>query len=187
MNVYDFDNTIYEGDSTIDFYLFCIKHHSLILFYFPQQVFYGCLYLINRIDKTKFKEHFYCFLQGLSDVDEDVISFWNSHESKIKFWYIKQMKEDDVIISASPDFLLIEICRRLGIKGLIASRVDKKNGTYNGQNCYGEEKVRRLISYSGDSEIECFYSDSKSDEPLARKAQKAYLVNGNVVSTWDLY
>lgn len=31
---------------------------------------------------------------------------------------------DDVIISASPEILLTEICRRLGIKYLIASKVE---------------------------------------------------------------
>ena len=28
MNVYDFDKTIYYGDSTADFYLFCLKRHK---------------------------------------------------------------------------------------------------------------------------------------------------------------
>lgn len=31
MNVYDFDKTIYAGDSTIDFYLFCLKRQPAIL------------------------------------------------------------------------------------------------------------------------------------------------------------
>ena len=31
MNVYDFDKTIYYGDSTADFYLFCLKRHKKIL------------------------------------------------------------------------------------------------------------------------------------------------------------
>ena len=30
MNVYDFDQTIYHGDSTVDFYLYCVRHLSLI-------------------------------------------------------------------------------------------------------------------------------------------------------------
>ena len=30
MNVYDFDKTIYYGDSTADFYLFCLKRHKKI-------------------------------------------------------------------------------------------------------------------------------------------------------------
>ncbi len=44
-------------------------------------------------------------------------------------------KEDDVIISASPEFLLRPICNRLGIRHLIASRVDARSGAYDGQNC----------------------------------------------------
>ena len=28
MNVYDFDKTIYDGDSTADFYLFSLKRHK---------------------------------------------------------------------------------------------------------------------------------------------------------------
>ncbi len=31
MNVYDFDGTIYSGDSTIDFYLFCLRKQPEIL------------------------------------------------------------------------------------------------------------------------------------------------------------
>lgn len=28
MNVYDFDKTIYDGDSTADFYIFSLKRHK---------------------------------------------------------------------------------------------------------------------------------------------------------------
>ena len=28
MNVYDFDKTIYDGDSTADFYLFSLRRHK---------------------------------------------------------------------------------------------------------------------------------------------------------------
>ena len=31
MNVYDFDKTIYDGDSTADFYLFSLGRHKKIL------------------------------------------------------------------------------------------------------------------------------------------------------------
>ena len=37
MNVYDFDGTIYNGDSTIDFYLYCIKHAETPSNYFHEQ------------------------------------------------------------------------------------------------------------------------------------------------------
>lgn len=31
VNVYDFDGTIYDGDSTIDFYKFCLKKYKNML------------------------------------------------------------------------------------------------------------------------------------------------------------
>ena len=27
-NIYDFDKTIYDGDSTVDFFLFCLKREK---------------------------------------------------------------------------------------------------------------------------------------------------------------
>ena len=35
VNLYDFDKTIYDGDSTIDFYLFCLKKKLSIIQYLP--------------------------------------------------------------------------------------------------------------------------------------------------------
>lgn len=29
MNVYDFDETIYDGDSTVDFYKYCLRRPSV--------------------------------------------------------------------------------------------------------------------------------------------------------------
>ena len=36
MNVYDFDKTIYGGDSTADFYLFSLKRHKKSSFLLPR-------------------------------------------------------------------------------------------------------------------------------------------------------
>ena len=80
-----------------------------------------------------------------------------------------------MIISASPRFLLRHICDELNVK-LICSEVDKKNGDYIGLNCFGEEKVSRFHKEYPGATIDEFYSDSKSDEPLAKLAKKAYLV-----------
>ena len=95
-----------------------------------------------------------------------------------------QQREDDVIISASPEFLLKPICIRLGISNLMASVVDKRTGMYLGINCHGEEKVRRFYK-KFNQEIDEFYSDSFSDAPLANIAKKAYLVDGDILIPWD--
>lgn len=184
MNVYDFDKTIYDGDSTADFYLFCLKRHSRILLLTPS--LFGAFlrfYVFKKGTKTQFKETMYRFLR-CCDTDKDVADFWTGHKEKLKPFYSAQQQPDDVIISASPEFLLQPICRELGV-ALMASRVDPKTGRYDGINCHGKEKVRRFYEVYPDGEIDDFYSDSYSDSPLAEIARRAYLVKGNTLKDWD--
>ena len=135
------------------------------------------------IDKTRFKESFYSFFKGLKNIDADVKKFWDLNETKIKKWYIEMQKEDDLVISASPKFLLSEICTRISIKNLIASEVDKCTGKYSGENCHGPEKVIRFKNQF-DTKIDSFYSDSHSDQPMANIAEKAYLVKKDIIKEW---
>ena len=67
---------------------------------------------------------------------------------------------------------------------LLASRVDKHTGKTDGENCHGAEKVRRLHEAYPDVEIAEFYSDSRSDSPLAELAEHAYLVHGQTRTPW---
>ena len=187
MNVYDFDGTIYSGDSTADFYKHCLKKYPAILLSVPKMVFAFGMYLLNIYPKTKFKEIMYRFLKYIPDVDREVEIFWDKHQSKIKAYYADTHKDDDVVISASPEFLLEPICARLNVGKLIASRVDKKTGKYEGLNCRDTEKVRRLYEWKSDAEIEDFYSDSLADTPLAELAERAYIVKGDSLIPWDEY
>ena len=184
MNCYDFDKTIYDGDSTRDFYLFCLKRHKGIVKTFPSLIkAFTKFYICKKGEKTEFKEKMYRFLHYV-DVENDITDFWKSHKKNIKDWYYKQQKADDVIISASPEFLLKPICKELGIKYLMASKVDKNTGLYDGINCHGKEKVRRFYRMFPNGEIEKFYSDSYSDSPLADISKKAFLVKGNELKNW---
>ena len=184
-NAYDFDKTIYYDDSTRDFYFFCLKRHWNILLYLPYQLFWFILFATKVIRKTAFKEKFYIFFRGVKDIDGEVATFWKEHEKKIKPWYLEQKRADDVIISASPEFLLRPICEKLGVR-LIASRVDQYTGAYDGENCYGEEKVLRYQAEAGEP-IEKFYSDSLSDTPMAHLAKEAYIVQGDAIIPWQEY
>ena len=183
MNVYDFDNTIYKGDSTRDFYFYTLKKCPLILKYLPYQGFYFIKFALKLITKTQFKEKFYIFFKGIKDIDAHVEAFWKEHKRNLKSWYFDIQQKDDFIISASPEFLLKPICDSIGITRLEASRVDKYTGKYDGLNCYGEEKVVRFNAVSNE-EIENFYSDSYSDSPLAEIAKSAYMVKGDRITKW---
>ncbi len=185
MNVYDFDKTISYHDSTAKFYFFCIRKNPLLLRYLPAQGFHFARFTLGFIKKTAFKERFYRFFRGIKDIDAYVAEFWRGNMDDVKQLYKDIHREDDVVISASPEFLLRPACDALGIKHLIASRVDKKSGKYTGENCYGEEKVARFREEFGNAEIDEFYSDSYSDTPLAKISKKAFLVTDDELSDWD--
>lgn len=183
MNVYDFDGTIYHGDSTVDFYFYALRHSPSLVRYLPKQLWAFGMYGLKRMEKTRMKEIFYTFLQGI-DAQALVERFWDSHQEKIYSWYPEQQEQTDVVISASPEFLLEPICARLGIRHLMASRVDAKTGSYTGVNCWGPEKVLRFRERFPEGEIENFYSDSHSDQPLADLAERAWLVVKGKIVDW---
>lgn len=185
MNVYDFDGTIYPGDSTVEFYLYCLVRHPGLIRCLPRQLGGTWAYLLGRCGKTRWKEAFFCFLPELRDLRAEVRGFWDRRGRNIREWYLRQKQVDDVVISASPEFLLQEICQRLEIRHLIASEVDEQGG-FSGENCYGEQKTARFRQRFPEGAVDRFYSDSLSDWPMARLAAAAYLVNGTQISRWPL-
>ena len=181
MNAYDFDKTVYHRDSTIEFYLFCLKSHPGIARHLPAQGWAAIKYLLKRIPKKDFKQRFFCFLSSISDVEKEVVRFWESRD--LQEWYVKQRSEEDLFISASPDFLLRPIAQRY-VVALIATEVDPQTGRFLGENCYGEEKPHRFFAEYGDMQVKEFYSDSLSDAPMAKLAEKAFLVQGQNKIPW---
>ncbi len=185
MNIYDFDKTIYDGDSSIDFYKFMIKKNKKCLLILPKFIITTFLYLIKIKEKENLKSVFFSFIKYIDNLDEEVEQFWNTNKHKIKKFYIKNKKPTDIIISASPTFLLNKISEYLNFK-LIATEVDKKTGKLIGKNCEKEEKVKRLNA-TGIKECNQFYSDSLSDTPLSKIAKKSFIVKGNELIEWNKY
>ncbi len=185
MNTYDFDKTIYNGDSTVDFFKYCLKRHPGIWPKLPRIGWNGLKFVTGRMEKTAFKEVFYTFLTAVPDIDGEVARFWELHEERLFPYYLAQKQATDVIISASPEFLLQPICGKLGVT-VMASRVDKHTGKYTGENCWGSEKVLRFRAVYPEAQVEEFYSDSLSDLPMALEAQRAFLVkkDGSLVD-WE--
>ena len=145
MNVYDFDGTIYQGDSSVNFVKFCIGKNKKCRRVVPRIVSAGIRYALMRISTKEFKEVFFSFLKDLHPVEIDglVDEFWNGHKDRIAEWYKEQQNSDDLVISASPRFLLEPIMKSLGIKNLIATEMDKNSGAIEGENCKGSDGMRR--------------------------------------------
>lgn len=187
MNVYDFDKTIYDGDSTVDFYFYCIKRQPSLLKFLPKQAWAFTKYLFGFLTKTQFKEKFFEVFSGINNIDSYIKDFWKKNKHKIKKWYKSSHFDSDIVISASPEFLLEPICLELKIQKLMASVVDKETGKYTGENCYGEEKVKRFYNVFPKETIDTFYSDSLSDTPLKNIAKNAYIVQKEKLIEWDTY
>lgn len=181
MNTYDFDKTIFPRDSTATFYLWSLRRCPRALLSLPRTLAAFAAMALHLASKTRCKEIFYGFLRYLPEGMPE--RFWREHIGEIYPWYLAQRRDDDVIISAGPEFLLRPVAKELGF-ALIASRVDPKTGKTKGLNCHGEEKVRRFRALYGDAPVERFYSDSLSDTPMAREAQEAFMIRHGAILPW---
>ncbi len=184
MNVYDFDKTIFYPDSSFCFVKFCLRHYPrAVLQALPAAAVVGAEKLLQKADTKELKEKIFSFLPWLDDVERIVEEFWREHRKNLSRWYLEQKRPDDLVISASPEFLLGPICDELGVR-LICTRMDPYTGRIHGLNCRDEEKVRRFRLEYPEGTIENFYSDSMADAPLAALAEHAFLVKDGKCGPW---
>ena len=186
MNCYDFDKTVFFPDSSYLFVMYCLRHYpKAVLRALPLTCLTGALKLLSLCETRELKEKLFSFLPYLDDVDRIVEAFWDeSFDSGITSWYLQQKRDDDLILSASPEFLLRPAADRLGVR-LIATRMDRHTGRIMGKNCHDHEKVTRFYREYPGERVDTFYSDSLTDYPMARIADCAYLVErGKTLRRW---
>lgn len=165
VDLYDFDKTLFPFDSGSKFALFCVLHYPWCAVFIPLTAGGAILALAHVISWSAFKKICFSFM-ALIPRDKAIKSFWDRYESRVFPW-VKDRTRESVIISASPDFLLEDIQKRLGFEGLICTRHNKKTGAIIGKNCRAEEKVRRFKEEYGDTKVCDVYSDSvKHDAPM---------------------
>lgn len=185
INVYDFDETIYDGDSSIDFFKYALSINKKCLFIIPKLIIAVILYLLKIKEKEYLKSIFFSFIKYFENLDRVVKDFWKTNDKKIKNFYLKQKNKNDIIISASPEFLLRPVAQKYNFQ-LIATAVNTSTGKIVGKNCYGEEKVNRLLK-TGIKQFDEFYSDSLSDIPLSKLAKQAFIVKKEEIIKWNDY
>lgn len=184
MNVYDFDNTIYDGESLFDFYLFCLKKDIKFIKYLKVAVvslikYKLCIITIDKLIKLCSK-YVYDFLTDVGDFEDAAKEFWDKNEHKIKSWYFDVKKDDDVLVSANFNVFLNEICNRLGINNIISSEVDTDKKEVL-QLCFRSNKVALYKEKYKDAVIDNFYTDSRNDMPMIKISKNAFLVKDNKI------
>ena len=185
MNVYDFDGTIYPTDCTIGFGFWCMNRHPKLWFtFFPKMIVTLIRRKTGKIPEYLLQRKLFSFLTLVDDFDVQIERYWDKNEKKIAPWYLKQKRDDDLIISASPSCIIEPIANRLGVN-FMATEFDREFGVFTNNLMYAKEKAKYIFDH-GFPTIENFYSDSLADTPLALCAEKAYLVSNKArtVKPW---
>jgi phosphatidylglycerophosphatase C len=83
-----------------------------------------------------------------------------------------------VIVTASPETIVAPIARGLGADALLGTRLafdgaDRLTGGFEGENCRGPEKVRRLrAAFGEDVRLEAAYGDTDGDKEMLALADE---------------
>ncbi len=182
MNVFDFDNTIYDGESFVDLFKMMLLRDASVLRHIPRMVSGVFQYKIGtlRLDEgmARYSKYVEQYLAKVPDMHAIVMEFWDNNIHKIKPFYEDVRHEDDIVISASPEMVIGEICRRIGINHYIASQVDPVTGRIENM-CFRENKVKAFRKYYPDVTIDCLYTDSMHDKPLMDISRHVFMVKGN--------
>ena len=187
MRVFDFDNTLYDGESPLDFYLFSIRYNPRVLLLIPPVLWHTVRYKRSKSTleglTRAISRYIRFYLNSFSDVDALVKKFWDTHMHKIRSWY--KPEPGDVIITASFNCTMDELLRRWHGVDSICSQVDTTTNTLKYLN-FGENKVKVFRERFGeDCRPDEFYSDNMVDLPMMRLATHAYLVKGNTIKEVD--
>ncbi len=183
---YDFDKTIYKHDSSTQFFVYMIFSRPYLLVFSPWFAIIILLYGLRILGQKRTKECLFFFITWHKNIDRIVDKFWARHANKIEQWYTLQKKDDDVIISASLEFLIKPVMEMLRITNYIATNFDTKTGKILGRNCYAEEKRVLFEKRFGKIKLEAFYSDSLSDLPMMEISDSAFLVKRGVPEKIDI-
>lgn len=181
MNSYDFDDTIFRGNSFRRFFGYCLLRLPYLVLFTPVFLAAVILNAVKLIDKNTYLTWLGSFVVFVPNVEKRVKKFWDKEMCRIKPWYIAQRRDDDVIVSASPAYIVDEACRRLGVK-CIATKVDPRTAKVDGVHCYGADKVLRYKGANLGGAPKTFYSDNWSDEPMFAYAESGYLVKGDKIT-----
>ena len=197
LSVYDFDKTIYNGETLNDFYRFYLIKKPWKIYTVIFQLWYFLLYVLKIINLEKLKENFLRFLNGenTGELKKLIREFWKKKESKINLWVkdeiLKNKKETEILvaISASPTFLIIDRLRLMGFEVVIGTdflfESTKFHSHITSKNCKNYEKVKRLDKWAEDNNIQYdivnFYSDSIADKPLFDLAEHKYWIKKGIL------
>jgi phosphoserine phosphatase len=177
--VYDFDNTLYRGESGVDLFFYYIKKRPSLLRFTPTVIVGVIRYKLHLVQLDDVLNGYGSiverFVAGVEDFAQDAKEFWDRHDHRLRSFYYRLQQDDDLVISASPEPSLQEVCGRLGVKRWIGTRINEETRRLD-YVCFRENKVKAFQEQYPGETIENFFTDSMNDKPLMELAQKVFLI-----------
>ena len=178
MKVFDFDGTLYRGESVVDFFFFMLKRNPFLVFFLPTLIPTALRYKLGRLELDDLRKKANRFSFGVrlykNRAEKLIKKFWEKNEKRLNLRLVSLLSPGDVIISAAPRPLIEPIIKRFEGVDLICSEFSLETGKF-GFICMGENKLKAFREkYGADAKISVFYSDSEYDVPLAEIADRYY-------------
>ena len=197
--LFDFDGTLLRGDSIILFMRYALRKKLCSVWDLLRFAVAGGLFTTRMISPKRAKEIGLRFLSGKERAEYSAAAEEFCRTELLPRLYpqgmeaIRRHREAGhtvLLVSASPTFYLEPLKELLGFDEVIGTRfATDENGRFTveivGQNCRGEQKVKRIQDYliqTGmelDDESSYAYGDSSHDLPMLSLCEHIYIVNPN--------
>ncbi len=186
---FDFDGTITRKDTLIEFLRFSggsVRLYAVFALYSPLLVLMKLKLYSNQKVKERIFAHYFKGMP-IEQFDNLCRRFYEQKglaliyaEAKAQIAKHKEQGDEVVIISASLENWVSHFVDALGVDKLLATQVEVQNGKITGRfltaNCYGKEKVNRLLSaYPERNKYYLIvYGDSRGDKELLQFADEQH-------------
>lgn len=186
---FDFDGTISRKDTLIEFLRFAggdVRFYAVFALYSPLLVLMKLKLYSNQKTKEKIFAHYFKDMP-IEQFDDLCRRFFEQKEqsliyaeAKAQITKHKAQGDEVVIISASIENWVRHFAEALKADKLLATQVEVQNGKLTGHfltsNCYGKEKVNRLLSAYPERESYYLiaYGDSRGDRELLQFADERH-------------
>lgn len=189
---FDFDGTITMKDTFILFIRFTRGSFFLYWSLLVNSV-YLFAYKLGLYPNWKAKQRLFCTcFKGVSSdqFDDWCRAFTKEVDKVVRPWVMKMIDDyvregtDVLIVSASVEEWIKPWASKAGISIVLATEVEtdssaRLTGNLKGRNCYGQEKVNRIVAAYPCREAYTLiaYGDSRGDKELIAFADQGWLLN----------
>lgn len=193
--VFDLDRTITRSGTYTPFLFSVARRHPLRLLWAGPLVIAALAYKLGLISRKRLKEYMLSavlrgeFRDRIAGYAAGFAADWTS--KSIRPGALKAIEEHRseghylILATASLDLYVERFGTHFGFDAVVATRaswdsMDCLSGKIDGENCFGNEKVRRLeevLAGRRENRVVVAYSDSHADLPLLRWADQAVAVN----------